>query len=65
MTKLLNVIADTVTDGTATETAKSFLEKANEWMTANPFWGAVVIVGVAAVVCGLLYYFGAYKRKRR
>ena len=65
MTNIANVLTETVTDGTATETAKSFLEKANEWMTANPFWGAVIIVGVAAVVCGLLYYFGAYKRKCR
>ena len=58
---MLNVLA---TEGVVEET-KTFLEKANEWMTSNPFWGAVIIVGVAAVVCGLLYYFGAYKRKRR
>ena len=61
MTNFVNLMAD----GTVVEESKTFLEKANEWMTANPFWGGVIIVGVAALIVGVLFAHGFYKRKRR
>lgn len=65
MMNFANVLSSTASDEAVVDTTKTFLEKANEWITTNPFWAGVLIVGASLLVVGVLFANGVYKRKHR